>query len=421
MMNDLWTLFNYFIFLYPFYMSLLWTISGLIFFLRRERKDNPSVEDPPPFSIIIPAHNEEGNIQDTIESLSNLDYPSFEVIVVNDGSTDRTAEILDRLLVRFPDWLRVVHQEPNSGKSRALNTGLLVSNHELVLVMDADCYLSDNALREMVWHFVKSPRVGAVTGNPRILNRTTLLGKIQVGEYSCIIGLIKRSQRLLGKVLTVSGVMAAYRKSALLDCGLFDADTVTEDIDITWKLQKMFWDIRYEPRALSWILTPESIRGLARQRIRWAQGGVEVLKKHINVWKDWRYRRFWPIYIEYVASIFWSFAFVFLLGTWAATSVLSYLDIIDFVTIQPFIPPKWTGSVLASVCLIQFIASLYIDLHYERAPLMRYYFWIIWYPLFYWIINAMAVLVGVFNVFFRRGGVTVRWKSPDRGYHTLKS
>ena len=104
-----------------------------------------------------------------------------------------------------------------------------------------------------------------------------------------------------------------------------------------------------------------------------------------------------------------------------ATSLLSYLGIIDFVTVQPFIPPKWTGSVLAFVCLVQFIASLYIDLHYERTPLLRYYFWIIWYPLFYWVINAMAVLVAVFNVFFRRGGVTVRWKSPDRGYHTLRS
>ena len=218
-MDNLWTLFNYFIFLYPFYMSLMWTISGLIFFLRRERRANPAIENPPPFSIIIPAHNEEGNIRETIESLDSLDYPAYEVIVVNDGSSDCTAEILDELLELYPAWLRVVHQEPNCGKSRALNTGLLVSNHELVLVMDADCYLSKNALKEMVWHFVKSPRVGAVTGNPRILNRTTLLGKIQVGEYSCIIGLIKRSQRLLGKILTVSGVMAAYRKSALLDCG----------------------------------------------------------------------------------------------------------------------------------------------------------------------------------------------------------
>ena len=146
---------------------------------------------------------------------------------------------------------------------------------------------------------LSNPRVGAITGNPRVWNRTSLLGKIQAGEYSSIIGLIKRTQRIVGKLLTVSGVLAAYRKSALLNCGLFDSDTVTEDIDITWKLQEQFWDVRFEPRALARILVPETLGGLWRQRVRWAQGGLEVLIKHFRIWGNFKYRRFWPIYVEY--------------------------------------------------------------------------------------------------------------------------
>ncbi|MEW6171238.1 MAG: glycosyltransferase, partial [Candidatus Omnitrophota bacterium] len=279
-----------------------------MFYFRRERKPPPPLSEYPFFSIVIPAHNEEKIIEQTIENLKDMDYSGgYEVIVVNDGSSDNTAKTLDNLLTKYPQWFRAVQMVPNCGKARATNVGIVFTKGQFILVIDADCLLAKDALKYMAWHLVNFPRVGAVTGNPRILNRTSLLGKIQVGEYSSIIGLIKRSQRILGKLLTVSGVIAAYRKSALSACGFFDADTVTEDIDMTWKLQKKFWDVRYEPRALGWILAPETIRGLWRQRIRWAQGGVEVIKKHYNVWFDWRQRRFWLVYIEYVCAICWAF------------------------------------------------------------------------------------------------------------------
>lgn len=420
-MKFLWNLLNYFVFLYPLYMSFVWMVGGLLFYFRRERKDQPRLYSFPFFSIVIPAHNEEKNIEDTLNNLEDLNYPAYEVIVVNDGSTDQTPGILDKLVKKYPAWLKAVHLRPNSGKAKALNLGILLSKGELILVMDADCYLGKDALGMMAWHFVNFARVGAVTGNPRIINRTSLLGKIQVGEYSSIIGLIKRSQRLLGKILTVSGVAAAFRKSALCDCGFFDSDTVTEDIDITWKLQKRFWDVRYEPKALCWILAPETIPGLWRQRIRWAQGGLEVVKKHYNVWFDWRQRRLWPVYIEYITALAWVFFLTFLIFSWSAGYLLYYFKVTGYRPTQPFIPPSWTGSILALVCLFQFMASLFIDYHYERKLLLKYYFWIIWYPLFYWIISALTVFFGAFNVFVKKGGVSVTWESPDRGIHTLKS
>jgi biofilm PGA synthesis N-glycosyltransferase PgaC len=186
-------------------------------------------------------------------------------------------------------------------------------------------------------------------------------------------------------------------------------------------LQKRFWEVRYEPRALCWILAPETIKGLWRQRIRWAQGGVQVVKKHFDVWYDWRQRRFWPVYIEYVVTVAWTFSLGFLLVSWLVAYSLFFFGVLGSRPVQPFIPPAWTGAVLALVCVLQFAVSLFIDQHYEGKALLKYYFWIIWYPLFYWVISGLAVFVGLYNVFIRKGGVSIIWESPDRGFHTLKS
>jgi biofilm PGA synthesis N-glycosyltransferase PgaC len=429
-------LLGYFVLLYPLYMSLVWMIGGLFFSLRREGKGEPDLEEYPFFSIVIPAHDEEDTIEPTVKSLYNLDYVHYEIIVVNDGSRDRTGPILDALVFKNPARLKVIHLEPNSGKSKALNTGIIFSKGNFLLTIDADCTLDPKALKWMAWHLVKYPRVGAVTGNPRVKNRTSLLGKIQVGEYSSIIGMIKRTQRILGKVLTVSGVIAAYRKSALLDCGLFDSDTETEDIDITWKLQKKFWDVRYEPRALCWVLVPETLQGLWRQRVRWARGGVQVLKKHLNLWSSWRYRRMWPIFVDYIIGIAWAYSFFLLLFSWLGLAI--YNSFCELHLVQKYcyplinfrqqlafydnpLYPRFYGAVLGVACLMEFFVSFLIDLRYEGKKYFKYYFWIIWYPFAYWMISALTAIAGSYKALFQRSGESATWKSPDRGLQTLKS
>ncbi|MFH1282653.1 MAG: poly-beta-1,6-N-acetyl-D-glucosamine synthase [bacterium] len=417
-MEFIWGILNNYVFLFPLFMSFVWSIGGLLFYFRRERKPVILPKTFPKYSILIAAHNEEEIIEETINNLEHLDYPSYEVVIIDDGSKDNTPKILDELAVKHFSWLKVIHISPNSGKAKALNVGIAFSTGEYILSIDADCFIEEDILRIISWHFVNFPRVGAVTGNPRIINRTSLLGKIQVGEFSSIIGLIKRAQRCLGKVLTVSGVIVAFRRAALYHCGLFDSDTVTEDIDITWKLQKNFWDVRYEPRAMCWIFAPETLKGLWTQRIRWAQGGLEVLKKHASIWGDWRQRRLLPVYTESIMSVLWACCFLFLLIWWITVYSLYYMNILIIPPTRPFIPPAWTGSILALICLIQFMTSLFIDSHYEKKSLIKYYFWVIWYPVFYWIINAVAVYAALFNIFVRKGGVKTTWKSPDRGLRT---
>ncbi|RYD02013.1 hypothetical protein N752_26535 [Desulforamulus aquiferis] len=229
--------------------------------------------------------------------------------------------------------------------------GLIASKGEIIVGIDADALLDVDALSYMVPHFTTprfGERVGAVTGNPRVRNRSSLLSKVQLCEFSSIIGLIKRSQRILGKVMTVSGVIVAFRKSALLDCELWDRDVITEDIGVTWKLQKRFWDVRFEPRAICWMLVPETLIGFWKQRVRWAQGGIEVLLRHGNIFLDWRQKRLIPIYLEQLASICWSISWI----------VVTITFILKMITTKTFIYPVfWSGSYLALLCLVQFVIA----------------------------------------------------------------
>lgn len=407
-----------FVYLYPLFMGFIWIIGGLFFFWRRERGNqiSPVISKHPFFSILIPCHNEDEHIEESVMFLIDLDYPNYEIILIDDGSTDKTALTIHGLCEKY-ERVRGVYVNKNQGKASALNVGCLVAKGEYILSIDADSLLDRNCLKWMAWHFLEFPRVGAVTGNPRVINRTTLLGKIQTGEFATIIGLIKRSQRILGKILTVSGVVAAFRKEALASVGFWDTDMVTEDIDVTWKLEKRFWDIRYEPRAICWVFVPETIRGLWRQRLRWAQGGVEVLKKHNDIWTDWKQRRLWPIYIEYVISTIWAYSFWLLVAMWSVQALLKIVMPIRFV---PPIPPLWTGSVLALVCLLQFTVCIYIDKKYDKK-MLRYLFWVIWYPFLYWMINALALIVAAPKALLKKKGTKAVWKSPDRGIGSISS
>ena len=231
-------------------------VGGLWFFFKREYHEQqlpePSSEG---CSIIIPCFNEEAQVRQTIRYALQTKYPNFEVIAVNDGSSDSTAEILDELAAQDAR-LRVVHLAENQGKAVALRSGVLVSKYEYLVCIDGDALLHPHAVLWLMQPFLNFPRIGAVTGNPRILNRSSILGKLQVGEFSSIIGLIKRAQRTYGRIFTVSGVIAAFRKTALVRVGFWSDDKITEDIDISWKLQMDHWDIQYIPQALCYIYMP---------------------------------------------------------------------------------------------------------------------------------------------------------------------
>lgn len=415
LIHSLWHGLLGFVFYYPLFMSYLWMIGAALFYWRTERRD-PEYNHPvplpntPPVSILIPCFNEGDNAEETLTHALQLDYPEFEVIAINDGSRDNTAEVLDRLASIHPR-LRVVHLAQNQGKAMALQAGSLLANHEILICIDGDALLDSHAAHWMVRHFVTRPEVAAVTGNPRIRNRSTLLGRVQVGEFSSIVGMIKRAQRSFGRLFTVSGVITAFRKSAVHQVGYWSADMLTEDIDITWKLQRNGWDVRFEPNALVWILMPETLSGLWKQRLRWAMGGAQVLIKNFDIFRHPSQNHMWPLLLELCLSLAWSYALLFLTACW----------IFDLLTPDKYFPhmtspliPDRGGILLGVTCLLQFAISKWLDSRYDRG-LGRNYYWMIWYPLVFWLINISATIAAFPKVLKRDTGVRARWVSPDRG------
>lgn len=403
-----------FAFYYPLFMAYLWMIGAIAYYLHYERKGvrvtNPGalLKARPMVSIVVPCYNEQDNVREVVAALSRMNYPNYEIICINDGSTDNTGPILNELLADHPR-LRVIHQAQNQGKAVGLNTAALMAAGEYLLCIDGDAVLDPDAILWMLRHFESGPRVGAVTGNPRIRTRSTLLGRVQVGEFSSIIGLIKRAQRVYGRLFTVSGVAAMFRRRALLQIGFWSPDMLTEDIDISWKLQLNHWDVRFEPRALCWILMPETLAGLWKQRLRWAMGGGQAIRKYASIFGKWRMRRMWPIYLEYVTSVLWAYAMAAVIGLWIAGL---FLPLPERWQVNPL--PGWHGVLIGTTCLLQVLVAMLLDRAYD-GRILRHYFWMIWYPLAYWMINMCTTVCAVPRVFLRERGKRAVWISPDRG------
>jgi biofilm PGA synthesis N-glycosyltransferase PgaC len=407
------TLLFAFVFYYPLFMAYMWMIGGIAYYWRYERKTlnvDPLtlLKATPLVSVIVPCYNEEENVREVVDALNNLNYPNYEIICVNDGSKDRTGAILDELIGMYPK-LRVIHQAKNQGKAVGLNTAALLAKGEFLLCIDGDAVLDPDVIPWMLHHFVHGHRVGAVTGNPRIRTRSTLLGRLQVGEFSSIIGLIKRTQRIYGRVFTVSGVVAMFRKRALLQVGFWSPDMLTEDIDISWKLQTNHWDIRFEPHALCWILMPETLSGLWKQRLRWAMGGIQVIRKYSLVLSTWRLRRMVAVYFEYAVSVFWAYAMAFVMAVWLLGLIVDLPPRWQITAV-----PGWHGVLIGTTCLLQILTSMVLDRHYDHK-IFRHYFWMIWYPLAYWMLNMCTTVWAVPKALKRQRGKRAIWISPDRG------
>ncbi|MBQ8261109.1 MAG: poly-beta-1,6 N-acetyl-D-glucosamine synthase [Lachnospiraceae bacterium] len=396
-----------FVFWYPAIMSMAWIVGGIMFYISNERRKPLPLNKTPMVSILVPCYNEAETIENTVRELSKIQYPNYEIIVINDGSSDNTEEVAYGLLETY-EKMRFINLKENNGKANALYLGLIAANGEILVGVDSDSYLMPDALDYFVPHFTNpynGERVGAVTGNPRVRNRNTLLAKLQLCEYASIISLIKRTQRIWGKVMTVSGVVVAFRKRALLDCELWDRDMITEDIGVTWKLEKKFWDVRYEPNALCMMLVPETVKGLRAQRRRWTQGGMEILRRHFDIFRSWKTRRMVAVYLEQITTIAWAICWLIL----TIILVVAWIRTGEWLS-RPYI---WKSLFLSVVCIIQFTVAMILDSRYDKH-LFRNAVTAIWYPFLYWYINAIIVIASLPSLFKKRK-TTAKWESPDRG------
>ena len=411
------SLFSYF---YPLLMAHIWTAGALVFYWQHERSATTAkfLRMPkhswPMVSIVVPCYNEEDNVEEVISHLLGVNYPNFEIIAVNDGSKDNTGVLLDAM-ARDSRRIRVIHQAKNQGKAVGLITAAMVAKSVYLVCIDGDALLDHDALPWLVRHFVYNSSVGAVTGNPRIRNRSTMLGRLQVGEFSSIIGLIKRAQSSYGRIYSVSGVITAFRRSSLHDIGYWSVDMMCEDIDITWKLQTQGWLVRYEPHALCWILMPETLSGLWKQRLRWAMGGMQVLMKYTRSVFNKQGLRMLPLYAEYVLSVAWAYIMTFCLVVAGVSFLWHLASGAPHSDTWARLLPAWSGLWLATVCLLQMLISLLMDKRYEKN-LLSVYFSVIWYPIAFWLITMMTTVWALPKTLLRKKGQRARWVSPDRGY-----
>ncbi|MCM0677303.1 glycosyltransferase [Micromonospora phytophila] len=246
--------------------------------LARRRRSRRWAWGPPvtaPVSIIVPAYNEQAGIVASVRSLACGDHREIEVIVVDDGSTDGTANLAESL--GLPN-VRVI-RKPNGGKASALNTGIQYASHEIIVTVDGDTVFERDSVRRLVQPFA-DPSVGAVAGNVKVANRRGLLGRWQHIEYVIGFNLDRRLYETLGCMPTVPGAIAAFRRRALLAAGGMSDDTLAEDTDITMAVLRAGWRVVYEERARAWTEAPASLAQLWRQRYRWSYGTMQAMWKH---------------------------------------------------------------------------------------------------------------------------------------------
>lgn len=231
----------------------------------------------PLVSVLIPCFNEEKVIVASIRRILASHWKNLEVLVLDDGSSDRTAEVVNEAFGQEPR-VKLMSFE-NGGKARALNHGLAESSGEVIVALDADTLFPPDTIGKLARWFV-DPRVGSVAGNALVGNRRNLITRWQALEYVTAQNLERRALAALGAVTVVPGAVGAWRRAALEELGGYPADTLAEDQDLTLGAQRAGWRVEFDPDARAYTEAPETVGGLLKQRFRWSFGTLQCLWKH---------------------------------------------------------------------------------------------------------------------------------------------
>ncbi len=348
--------------LYLSFISISLFLSLMFFVLYVDNKKNlfkiPKMKKFPSLSIIIPAYNEEKNIADTIKKVKEMVYPKkFEIIVINDGSTDNTSKIAKKF-----KGVKVV-DKTNGGKSSAINLGIKYARGEIVAVVDADSYPGKKSLINAV-PFFKEKNVAAVTTSIFVKSPKNIIERMQRIEYIMIVW-ARKLLEAIESVYATPGVLSLYRKSALKKVGGFDEKNLTEDIEIAWRLIYNGYKIKMSLNSENETKVPNNMRDWWKQRLRWNVGGLQTCVKYLHTFmkKDYRSlgRFILPFFsFSYVVSILGLCVLVFIIGRLVVESSLFTIGAYS-VGVEPthhlslfYIPDMFTifGITLLSISLI---------------------------------------------------------------------
>ena len=398
----------YYIFVYPATLCLVWITAGIYYVWRNERKSKYEKKPPrflPAVTILVPCYNEEKVIHLTCKNLRSLDYPNYRVLFIDDASTDNTTNVIKQYVNDVP-FFHLLKLEENHGKANALNNALPLVITPLVLILDADTILEKKALNWLAAPFVYKPNIGAITANVFPKDCSGFWGKFQASEFASIIGLIKRAQSVWGSIFTVSGCSTMYKTEILRQVGGFSSFTATEDIDVSWRIQRTFSRVLFEPKAIAYISVPQKLSQYIKQRKRWVLGGWHLLKQHKNVFSDVHMYRLWVVYIELVLSCFWAFCFTGTILLWIISFFFEQLSVFTLI-------PGWYGALASFLYLIQTLIGIIIGCRYNKS-IIKCFSAACWYPLVFFTINPVLVVITSIKGIFGNPEKSSRWSSPTR-------
>jgi cellulose synthase/poly-beta-1,6-N-acetylglucosamine synthase-like glycosyltransferase/peptidoglycan/xylan/chitin deacetylase (PgdA/CDA1 family) len=242
---------------------------------RRSRQAPPLQGYTPPVAVIVPAFDEAVGIEAAVRSLAASDYPDLEIVVVDDGSADATADIVERLALPRVTVIR----KQNGGKASALNAGIAATTAPVLVMVDGDTQFEPDTIMRLVQPLADG-HVGAVSGNTKVGNRRGLLGRWQHIEYVTGFNLDRRMYEVLQCTPTVPGAVGAFRRDVLQKVGGVSDDTLAEDTDLTLAIGRTGRRVVYADDARAWTEAPSSLGSLWRQRYRWSYGTMQAVWKH---------------------------------------------------------------------------------------------------------------------------------------------
>lgn len=250
-------------------------------FRRRKQDDIAGASGyTPAVAVLVPAYNEEKVIERTVQAVLDSDYRNLHVIVIDDGSADRTYEVARQSFKREIAEGRVtVLTQTNGGKAHALNFGLQHVKEEIFVGIDADTIIAPDAISYLVPNFL-DPKVGAIAGNAKVGNKVGLWTRWQALEYITSQNFERRALNTFSAVSVVPGAIGAWRTHAVRELGGYHTDTVAEDADLTMALLQAGYKVEYEDRAIAYTEAPTNASGLMRQRFRWSFGILQAVYKH---------------------------------------------------------------------------------------------------------------------------------------------
>lgn len=349
--------------------QLVLTVAGFFHHLRsvkEQRRIDGATYDYPPVSILIPAHNEELVIRDTLAAMCALEYPpeKLEIIVIDDGSTDATREILEAAAARDPRIVpyHVPAGEGGKGKSRALNLGLRIARHGIISIYDADNTPRPDALRYLVAQLIEHPELGAVLGKFRSINKNrTLLNRFINIETLTFQSILQAGRWHLLNIATLPGTNYVIRREVLEQLKGWDEEALTEDSEMSVRMYMNNWKIKFIPYAVTFEQEPETWGVWLKQRTRWVQGNNYVAKKFFRLLKQIKSRKL-RLEITYGLLLYYVFFIAIIIS-----DLLFLLAATSLVAIT--LPGPY--SVVWALAVVLFFAELQLALSYDREDSLR--------------------------------------------------